>query len=393
MPVVSHEALKSLAALNTAGGEGEACVSIYLPTHRVNPDAQQDPIRLKNLLGEAEKRLTANGLRSAEARRLLAPAEGLLARHNFAQPGSAGLAVFLAPGVFEHHWLPFMVDELLHIGQRFHLKPLLPSLAPDGVFYILALSHNQVRLLEGTRHSVRELDLVGVPESVAALTADEEGESLPQYRAGPRGPGGRSPQQPGVFHGTANAGDEQRNALLRFFHKIDQGVRGRLGPSQAPLVLAGVEYLHPLYREANEYPHLLDVGLRENPQDARPEDLHAEAWELVRPLITAGREAAAEQFRRLHGAGDKLASTEAEAIVPAAHYRRVESLFVTPAAQAWGRFDPGTGTVIRHDQPEPEDEDLYDLAAVQTYLNGGSVYAVTPDKMPTDAPIAAVFRY
>ena len=388
MPVVSHAELKSLAAAH-----GAACVSIYLPTHRTNPDAQQDPIRLKNLLGEAEKRLASNGLRSAEARKLVAQAETLLPRHNFAQPGSAGLAVFLAPDLFEHYWLPFGVDEGLHIGQRFHLTPLLPSLAPDGVFYVLALSQNEVRLLEGTRHSVREVELAGVPTSLTALTADEEGESLPQHRGGPHGPGAHSGQQAGVYHGTANAGDEQRNQLVRFFHLVDEGVRARLGPSTAPLVLAGVEYLHPLYREANEYPYLLAEGLKENPQDTRPEDLRAAAWELVRPIITAGREAAAEQFRRLHGAGDKLASTEVEDIVPAAHYSRVESLFVTPGAQARGRFDPDTGAVTRVDNPEGEADDLYDLAAVQTYLNGGAVYAVTPDKMPTGDPIAAVFRY
>jgi hypothetical protein len=386
MQAVSHEALKTLAAKRS-----EACVSIYLPTHRANPERQQDPIRLKNLLTDAEKQLAANGLRATDARRLVAPAETLMPRHNYPQPGSAGLAVFLAPDFFEHFWLPFAVEERLVIGQRFHLKPLLPSLAPDGIFYVLALSHNQVRLLEGSRHAVHELELAGIPASVADMA--EAGEALPQYRLGARGPSGHSGQQPGAFHGTANAGDEDRNALLRFFHLVDEAVRARLGPSNAPLVLAGVEYLHPLYREANEYPHLLGEGLKENPQDARPEDLHAQAWELVRPLIIAEREAAAEVFRQRHGAGDKLASTDLDEIVPAAHYRRVDTLFVRLTAEAWGRFDPDTNMVARHSRPEPDAEDLYDLAAVQTYLGGGSVYAVTPDKMPTVDAVAAVFRY
>ncbi|NLD34271.1 MAG: hypothetical protein GX653_05110, partial [Clostridiales bacterium] len=33
-------------------------ISLYLPTHRVQPDNQQDPIQFKNLLQQAEKRLT-----------------------------------------------------------------------------------------------------------------------------------------------------------------------------------------------------------------------------------------------------------------------------------------------------------------------------------------------
>ena len=31
--------------------EQQWCVSIYMPTHRTGSEAQQDPVRLKNLLG------------------------------------------------------------------------------------------------------------------------------------------------------------------------------------------------------------------------------------------------------------------------------------------------------------------------------------------------------
>lgn len=388
MQVVSHEALKSLAAHQSA-----ACVSIYLPTHRANPEAKQDPIRLKNLLGEAEKRLAAAGLRTPDVRQLVSPAEALLPQHNFAQPGSEGLAVFLAPDLYHHFWLPFAVEERLHVGRRFVVKPLLPSLAPDGLFYVLALSHNQVRLLQATRHSVQAVDLDGVPQSVDEALPFDEHEAQLQFHTGTRSPGGQGGDRPGVYFGTGTTGDEHNTDLLRFFNQVDAGVRAKLGPSTAPLILAGVEYLHPLYQSANEYPHLLPDGLTGNADLARPEALHAQAWGIVRPIITAGREAAAEQFRRLNGAGDPLASTNLDVIVPAAHYGRVESLFVTLAEQAWGRFDRDANAVTRLEAEEPDADDLYDLAAVQAYLNGAKVYAVTPDKMPNEAPIAAVLRY
>jgi hypothetical protein len=92
-------------------------------------------------------------------------------------------------------------------------------------------------------------------------------------------------------------------------------------------------------------------------------------------------------------AADPTASTDVKEIVPAAHFRRVDTLFVTLGRQAWGRFNPDDGSVELHAEPGPEDEDLYDQAAVHTYLNGGNVYAVTPDKMPTEDEIAALFRY
>jgi hypothetical protein len=39
------------------------------------------------------------------------------------------------------------------------------------------------------------------------------------------------------------------------------------------------------------------------------------------------------------------------------------------------------------------DEDLLDLAATQTLLHGGSVYAVEREHLPDATLIAAVFRY
>src|SRR5680860_777342 len=48
-------------------------VSIYLPTHRVGPEIQQDPIRLRNLLQDARGRLAAEGMRGPEADALLRP--------------------------------------------------------------------------------------------------------------------------------------------------------------------------------------------------------------------------------------------------------------------------------------------------------------------------------
>jgi len=68
-------------------------------------------------------------------------------------------------------------------------------------------------------------------------------------------------------------------------------------------------------------------------------------------------------------------------------------LFVAVGLQQWGAFDPDANEVRWHQEIEPGDEDLLDLAAVHTLGNGGSVYAVEPEKAPDDALLAAVFRY
>ena len=54
------------------------CISVFMPMHRSGPETQQNPIRLKNLIREAEDRLIAHGLHAPEAKELLGPAETFL---------------------------------------------------------------------------------------------------------------------------------------------------------------------------------------------------------------------------------------------------------------------------------------------------------------------------
>jgi hypothetical protein len=50
-------------------------------------------------------------------------------------------------------------------------------------------------------------------------------------------------------------------------------------------------------------------------------------------------------------------------------------------------------TVDLHPEPQPDDEDMLDFAAVHTFLNGGHVYTVEPEEMPNNQLVAAIFRY
>ncbi len=126
------------------------CVSLFMPTHRAGWGMEQGPIRFKNLLREAEERLTAKGLRAPEVQELLKEAQRLLQDRGFWRRQSDGLAVFFSADTLHFFRLPMVFKELAVVSHRFHVKPLLPILAGDGPFHILALSQNQIRLLEGT---------------------------------------------------------------------------------------------------------------------------------------------------------------------------------------------------------------------------------------------------
>src|SRR3990172_12636211 len=387
MDVVTREELKRLVETR----EGP-CVSIFQPAHRAGPDtrthARQDPVRLKNLLREAEKRLAAAGLKARQARGLLGPARRLLDDLTFWQYQSDGLALFIAPGLIRTFRVPLSFEELVVVAERFHIKPLVALLGGDGLFYVLALSQNKVRLLAGTRDHVREVELPGAPQSIEEALRYNDPERQLQFHTGTPAAGER---RAAMFHGHGTGIDDAKENLLRFFQQVSHAVNGLLRGAPLPLVLAGVDYLLPIYREANRHPVLLEEEIMGNPEALRAAELPGRAGPLVKPHFLRAREAAAARYIELKGT-DKAAS-ELRDVVPAACDGRVELLFVAVGVRIWGSFNPETRAVELGEEAPGQTEDLLNFAAIHTILNGGTVYAVPPEEMPDEAPLTAVFRY
>lgn len=387
MDILTNEKLKDLAAKS-----GGTYVSIYMPTHPVGRETQQSSIRLRNLLKKVEEDLSTNGLRTPDIHALLAPAEELLVNGEFWLQQSDGLALFLSPEEFYSYRLPLNFQEWVAVANRFHIKPLLPLFAGDGHFFVLAISRNQIRLLKSTRYTVNEIPLPkGTPTSMAEALKFDEPERQLQFHTSTGTPVGRG-KRSAMFHGHGVGVDDTKSDLLRFFHKVDEGLQPFLHNEVAPLILAGVEYLLPIYKEANTYNHLLDEGIEGNREDWNAEELHQRAWKIVQPMFSQAQKSAESLYKELAEKNVK-ASNELKEIVPAAYGGRVDTLFVVLDDHQWGRFDPQTSSVQLHEEPKDNDDDLLDFVVAQTILNRGTAYAYQPEEMPDDSPVAAIFRY
>ena len=223
---------------------------------------------------------------------------------------SDGLAVFFSGEGARQYSLPFNFDELVVVADRFHLKPMLPLLSGDGRFYVLALSQNQVRLLQGTRYSVDELDPDGIPQSLEEALRLDTPEKQIQWPARPQGGTGKSGP---VFHGHGGGPDDPKENIFHYLRQVDKGLHDLIGNDNAPLVLAAVEYLFPIYKEANTYAHLLEQGIPGNPEGLTAQQLHAQAWTVIEPHFQKAQQDAASQYDRLAGTG--RTSKDLEAIV------------------------------------------------------------------------------
>jgi hypothetical protein len=380
MDVVRRADLERLA-LQGAG----PCVSLFLPTHRGGREVQQAPIRLKNLLRQAADGLEADGASAPTIERLLAPLRRLLDDRLFWQYQSDGLALFSRRGWWGSFRVPLDLPELATVADRFHVTPLLPLLTGDGHFFVLALSQNQIRLLEGTRDRLEEVDLPGEPLGGRDALQGEVERQVQLYVADRGGVGAR-----GIFHGHGDVGDLQEERILQYFRSVDRRLREVLADEHAPMVLAAVEHLSPLWRRANTYPHLVDQTLPGNPEELRPDQLHARAWPIVEPLFLQAQRDAAARYDRLAGTG--LTSQDPEEIARGAGEGRIETLFVSqhPAgAAAVG----ATGEAASHRDASGAAGELVESAAVTTLTKGGTVYALPSGEVPGGGRAAALFRY
>jgi hypothetical protein len=367
------------------------CVSLFLPIERAEPARQQNSIRLENLLRQAEQRLIARGLSVAAAHDILALAYQLIENRSFWAPQVEGLAIFAATNIFRVYRLPLAFEELVIVDARAHLTPLLPLLSSDGQFYVLAVGLGGVQLFQGTQYGLSAVALQGMPTSLRESLRYDEFAKQPQFHPGVPG---RSGERGAIFHGQgARDGTVVKQEALRYFQQVDHIVRQALRNESALLLLAGIAYLLPIYRAANTYPQLIEEDITVNPDDLRPDELHALAWASVAPRFDQARAAAVEHYQMLRGTTPALATSYLRTIIPAAYDGRVDTLFLAIGQRQWGIFDPVSGELAFHEDAGPRDTELFDLAAIQTIQHGGTVYTIAQQQEPNLAQLAAILRY
>lgn len=369
----------------------DTCVSIYMKTDIRSPEGwEKSRIRLKNLLSGAATELKGIGImRTPEVEALLAPAYQLIESGRFEKTNGNGLALFLGKDFFRKYTVAYAFDDFFEVGDRFYIKPLLPALGPNGRFYLLALSQNEVQLYEGTSHSIQRIELEDMPTSLAEALKYDDPERELQFHTG-AAPADN--QRAAMFHGHA-VEDDEKEFIRQYFRQVNKGLHKHLkdNDENVPLVLAGVDYLFPIYYDANTYANLLDGGVRGNPEERPVDELHQKAWELVQPFYKEERVEARQRYQDL--AGTERTSDDLAEIVRAAHFGRIDTLFIKIDKNRWGHFDMETNQVEIHEEPSKGDAELFDLVAAQTIVHDGLIIPIETDDYDENAPLTAVFRY
>ena len=320
-------------------------ISVYMPVSRVGD--RQDALRYKNLITEVENRLTREKMSDTEIGSLLEPEYRLAKEVDYWKHlGADGLAVFLSKGSSLHYALPISFDEQLTVGQHFHIRPLLPLLI-GGDFLVLALNRNKLQLFHGDRYRLKEINLPeGTPHSIAEALQYDDLERELQFHTKT---GSSMGQRDAMFHGHGVGFDDQNENLIRYFQAVDRSLFPQLEDEKVPVILAGTEELHGIYRDISRSHTLFSQGIVGNVGDLPVAVLHGKAWEIVRNFFMEKERRAVRKFQDSLG-GDK-ALVELQSVMLAAHDGRVENLFVVENEQLWGEFDSDKRLVLIKQEP------------------------------------------
>jgi hypothetical protein len=362
----------------------DPAVSIYVPTSRES-DFQKDQLYLKNTLKEAGKKLEKKGMSSKEAHKFLVNAHLLMDDQEYWNHLSDGLAIFIGKDFFHKFELPLSFTEQVIVSDQFYLRPIMPMMSGEGRFFLLALSQNEVKFFEGTKYSITPViidDLV--PQDMESILIDAGAKESLQHHSG----GGIS----AIFHGQGRTTDDDMKNVRKYFRQIDKGLMTMLHDESAPMIIAAVDHLVPVFKDISEYDNIVHENISGNPEDASPVDLHERAMNILKTFQEGKKDEIKNNFNELLSSDQ--ASFSIIDIVKSAHEGKIEHLLLNKDYQNWGTYNPSKRLVTVHEEQQSDSKDLLEIAARYTYQHGGTVYGSAREDLPKPTANAnATYRY
>jgi Bacterial archaeo-eukaryotic release factor family 3 len=351
-------------------------VSLLMPTHRHRPDTAQDPIRLRNLLVEAKKRIVQDPRVDRSVRLDL---EGQLdqaaAQVDFEHSGD-GLLILVAPG--EHHnWLltsPSPVPDRLVLADTFLTRNLVAARLRTRPYWVLVISEEASHLWEGAGEDLAAAQVPGFPLE----------------------PGIPDPQDaiPGPNFGT-RPGPQREERLRQYLRSVDTGLGRALDRDRRPVFLVGTTSALSLFDDLSE--HSVEFAGRVAKAGLDKASAHELAEQLSPALDAHEARLDAEALDRLGAArGRRRFAGGLAEVWEAVCQGRGDLLLVEEHFHAAARIEADHLVVIEGDSesaPGIVEEDVVDQLVEMALDMETEVRFVPDDSLGADGRVALVLRY
>lgn len=383
MDILTRESLTELLDV-----QATPCLSLYQSTHRRHPENQQDPIRFHNLVKELESSLQ-QAYPAAESRVLIRPFVALADDRDFWNHTLDGLAALSTQDLFRVFRLPRPVTDLVVVANSFHVTPLWRFLQSVDGYQVLELSLDKIRLFEGDRDALEEIELAaGVPRTIAEALGSELTEPH-QTVASYGGVGGTSSP---MHDGHGGKADEADIDAERFFRAVDRAVlEHHSRPTGLPLILAALPEHHHRFQSISHNPLLQTEGISVGTDNMTNDTLRTLAWQAFKPQYEARLAKLESDFSQARATG--RGSDDLLQITEAAAAGRVATLLIDADRQIAGHLDGKAGQIGGGAKINPQIDDVLDDLGEVVCKMGGEVMVIPKARMPARTGVAAIYRY
>lgn len=348
-------------------------VSIYLRTTPTTQDAQADRIELKNLLKEAIAQLEEAGTEKRDIWPIQSAIEEIIEDDDFWAVQANSLAIFATRSRVRSFRLPNKLTNAVEVSDRFHLKPLLRSIAFPHHAYVLAIGIGAVRLIEISADLPPHVVAVpGLPRDFnAALGRRSHIEKDGAMRSGEQ--------------------TSESATLTRFARTVDQALRPFLKGENAPLILAASEPLASIFPNATSYANVAAQVIAGNHAETPDHALAEAARKILDEIYAQEIESLGALFaaRQAHG----RATSDVAKAARAATFGAVDTILVDMDTTISGKVDDEDGSVTFDDEPDAINYGVVDEIARRVLQSGGRVVAARRDDIPGKRDLAAILRY
>jgi hypothetical protein len=382
---LNAEAIKTLTSF-----QSQPSISIYLTTHSsgLEVNERMDFIAFKNAVQQVTSSLKARNVDDETIKRITSPAHQLLKADNFWNNLTPGLAVFLADGFSKFYKMPLGPSEQVYINSSFMVKPLTRVILSNEYYYVLVISKKQSQLYRADEFGIKHIPISEMPNGIEDVVHFENKDDQKLFRTGSSGGG-----QGANYHGIGAGKPDDKENIKMYLDEVDETIwKEVLSRENKPLVIAAVEYIHPIFKEVSNYNFIWPEGLTGSYETTDLNKLHSKSLELVRPHFEQNKKRALEQYG--NKSATPLTTSNFDEVIPAAYYGRVDTLFVKKDSELWGTFDEQDSILHIHPTRQDDDESMVDKTIMKTITNGGMVYEIDEEEMPVKgAQFAALLRY
>ncbi|NCC30593.1 MAG: hypothetical protein EOM24_01065 [Chloroflexia bacterium] len=345
------------------------CLTITLPTHRTSPDNRQDPIRLRNLVREANERLK-DEFGKREVAQLLSNLEATINDLDFARTLD-GLAIFVNAETSYVYRVPFTLPERVVVDETFFTRDMVFAMNRTPRYWVVVLSEQPTRLFEATREDLDEVRVAGFP-----LTHG--------------GPGGGSglPNDPAV--NSSRFRDEHHRI---FFRSVDEALTEVLKEDPLPVAVVGVDRWTAFFSEITSNASHIVATVRGNHDTTPGHELGKLVWPEVKASLAERRNVVLDELGTAVG-GQRSASTLGEVWRFAREGRGATLLVEENYHEAAILDESGFRLLPDTGESGPNHlDDAVDEAITMVMSMGGRVVFVEDGTLEQHGRIALILRY